>query len=301
VEAGATVIVEPLLFDCHETVLDFARNFDRVIANTVIMLPLVLQLSLVVDVYWYIHESQLIADEFHANPEFVCALRQARQVWANSKRSLRYITQCTDDVRVVEYGVDAPSFCPADNAGRGQAERPAEFIVVGSYEPRKGQDLAIAGIRLLPERIRRCCRFRFFGRVLDPKFHEEICAEAKTIPEVTIGPELTHDECREVMQRADAILCPSRDDSFSLVAMESIALGKVVLCTATTGVSDYIQHAYSGFVMPEGTPEMVRDGIIQCLEARADWPDMARRGRDVLDSLFTPAAFEERIRYNLSV
>jgi hypothetical protein len=70
VAAGATVIIEPLLLTQHATVRDLARNFDRIIANTVIAWPAVLQLSRVADVYWYIHESQLIADEFDRRGDF---------------------------------------------------------------------------------------------------------------------------------------------------------------------------------------------------------------------------------------
>jgi GT2 family glycosyltransferase/glycosyltransferase involved in cell wall biosynthesis len=301
VEFGATVIIEPLLFAPHDTVLDFARNFDRVIANTVVMLPVVLQLSQDVDVYWYIHESQLIADTFYRDPNFVQALYQAKQVWANSRRSRRYLAQRKTDVRMTEYGVDAPTIFPMDDNDESRIGRPAEFIIVGSYEPRKGQDLAIAAIILLPERIREQCRFSFFGRILDPGYYSELCIRAQNMAEITIGPELTHDECRGVMRRSDVILCPSRDDSFSLVAMEATGLGKIVCCTRTTGVSDYLHHGLSGFVIPDCTPESIRDGIIQCLEAKADWPTIAGRGREILLSLFTPAAFSERIRRNLSV
>jgi glycosyltransferase involved in cell wall biosynthesis len=83
--------------------------------------------------------------------------------------------------------------------------------------------------------------------------------------------------------------------------MEGIVLGKIVLCTGTTGVSEYLQHKQSGFVMDENTPEFVRDGIIQCLEAKADWPRIARAGHALFLSLFTQEAFDERIKQSLSI
>jgi GT2 family glycosyltransferase len=300
VAIGVTVIVEPLLLAQHESLLHFARNFDRVIINTVVAWPAVLQLSRAVEVYWYIHEAQWIADEFEHRGDYVQALLEAKEVWVVSKRAQCIIRKRRADVRIVETGVADPfEGCNFHGTIR-EPNSPVVVAIIGSYEPRKGQDLAIDGIKLLPAAIRSHCVFNFFGRILDRPFHSTISHRARGMPEVRLFAELSHDECLNAMRNADVILCPSRDDSFSLVAMEALALGKVLLCTRTTGASDYIRHRSSGFVILENTPRSISAAIVRCLRMRAAWPEIARNGREIFLGHFGQEAFSERIKRRLA-
>src|SRR5205085_4695216 len=52
---GIPVIVDAAILKRQDSVLDFAKNFDAVIANTVVTWPAVRQLANFVDVYWYLH------------------------------------------------------------------------------------------------------------------------------------------------------------------------------------------------------------------------------------------------------
>ena len=299
-DLGVNVIIEPLLLQRHESVLDFARNFDRIIANTIIMLPAVLQLARVADVYWYIHESKLIADQYESRGDFVQALYEAKEIWTVSQRALRFLRKRRTDVQVVETSVAVASAAASDSRRPHQQGGPIVFAVIGSYEPRKGQDLAIDAIKLLPDAMRRRCRFDFVGRVLDRGFHRAIAARARGQMGIELGPELPYDECMDVMRHADVVFCPSRDDSFSLVAMEALASGKVLLCTRATGVSDYIRHGESGFVIEgEHHPDPICAGILECVESEAEWPRIAAAGQEVHRRLFTFDAFAQRIRQRL--
>jgi O-antigen biosynthesis protein len=154
VSIGITVIIDALCLSQHPRFSAFARNFDRVIANTVVTMPAVRQLADVVDVYWYIHESQILGEYFALYPDYVDCLKAFETravVWAASKRTQRSLARLRGDVETLEYGVAAQ-----ETAGDGFApDRPAVFAIIGSYESRKGQDIAIEGIGLLPDRIRR--------------------------------------------------------------------------------------------------------------------------------------------------
>jgi GT2 family glycosyltransferase/glycosyltransferase involved in cell wall biosynthesis len=299
--AGITVLVEPLLLAQHDSLRDFARNFDRVIANTVVSWPAVLQLSRVADVYWYIHESQLIADEFDYRPDFVQALHEARQVWAISKRTQRYLQKRRADVALLETSVDAFPAAQRGDAAPGPAGRALSFAVIGSYEPRKGQDVAIAAIGLLPEDIRRRCRFNFFGRTLDEDFRRALPGLVGGMSEIHLGPDLSHELCLQQMQAADVILCPSRDDAMSLVALEAMSLGKVVACTAQTGISEYLRDMESGIVIADPRPETISAALLRCIEAHADWPRIAQAGHEIYSHHFTRAAFAKRLRHQLAL
>ena len=296
VAAGATVIIEPLLLTGHASVRDLARNFDRIVANTVMAWPAVLQLSHMADVYWYIHESKLIADEFDRRGDFVQALLDAKEVWAESKLTLRYLHKHRGDVKVVEPGVGLSRGNGWDAQLARSDDQQIAFVVIGSYEPRKGQDLAIEGIALLPDEVRRRCRFDFYGRVLDRGFHRSITALAEKIPEIRLGSELSHDECLNVMRKADVILCPSRDDALPMVTAEALCLGKILMCTMATGISEYIEHMRSGFVIEKLDPEGICRAILRCLQAKAEWSSVANAGGQIFVRYFSFEAFRQRIR-----
>ncbi len=292
VSLGITVIIDSLLLKGHNRFPIFARNFDRVIVNTAVMLPAVRQLSRQTDVYWYIHESRFVADQFSHQPDFVQALHEARAVWAASKRAHRFLRGMREDVDLLEYGVDPPPGASRIEAG---GDRPVMFAVIGSYEPRKGQDLAIKGIRLLPKAIRRECRFDFFGRVLDSPHHAALRAMAADIPEVHLGPELSHDECLGAIREADIILSPSRDDTLPLVSLDTLAAGKILMCTAETGTSEYLKHMQSFIRIDDPSPEAVCAAITAAFEARAQWSEIAERGHQVFVQEFSTDAFVKRL------
>ena len=299
--AGMTVLIDNLLLTQHDSLRDFARNFDRVIANTVIAWPAVLQLGRVVDVYWYVHESQLIADEFDHRPDFVQALHEAKQVWALSKRTLRYLHKRRADVILLESTVQDQTDVACDAIELVSGGRPVTFLVIGSYEPRKGQDLAIRGIRLLPETLRRRGRFNFFGRTLDDRFRRTLTGLVKDVPEIHLGPELPHELCLRQMRNADIVLCPSRDDALSVVALEALSLGKIVMCTATTGVSEYLRDMESGIIITEPHSDAIRAALLRCFDAQDDWPRIAKNGREVFVRHFSRASFAARIKHQLAL
>ena len=58
---GVDVIVDEVLLKQDHNVFDLARNFDKVICNTIVCWPAVAQLHEAVDTYWYVHETCLFA------------------------------------------------------------------------------------------------------------------------------------------------------------------------------------------------------------------------------------------------
>src|SRR4051794_31115161 len=82
------------------------------------------------------------------------------------------------------------------------------FTIMGSYEPRKGQDLAVDAIKRWPAETRRSCQFRFFGRTLEPDFLQAIRQRAGETPEITLGDDLSHAASRAAALATDVLLCP---------------------------------------------------------------------------------------------
>ncbi len=118
--------------------------------------------------------------------------------------------------------------------------------VFGSYEPRKGQDLAISGMLKLPEKVRRQAELRLFGRTLDPSFRDHIEHLAGGDGSIVFFAEVDHDECLTPNGSMRCDSCSSRDDALSFVGLDALSLGKPLVCSSTTGVSEYLEDGRSG-------------------------------------------------------
>ncbi len=148
---GVDVVIDEVLLNQDLNVFDFAKNFDKVICNTIVCWPLVAQLSDVVDLYWYVHESEGISHFAENVPGFTAALKKGVPIWADSRLAAKYLKMHGVEPYVIEYGVDDPvslrlsSRCDAEKVVIG---------IFGSYERRKGQDLAIGGMLSLTGEMR---------------------------------------------------------------------------------------------------------------------------------------------------
>ena len=254
-DIGVDVIVDEVLLNQDPNVFDFARDFDKVICNTIVCWPAVAQLHEAVDIYWYVHESEAIREFVDNVPGFAAVLEKGVPIWANSRLAAKFLIANGVEPRIIEYGI------PERTLLRLKTDCDVSKFVIGvfgSYEPRKGQDLAISGMLKLPEKVRRQVELRLFGRTLDPSFRDHIEQHlAGGDSSVVFFTEVDHDECLRQMAVCDVILISSRDDALSFVGLDALALGKALICSRTTGISEYLEDGQSGLILHENTAEEI--------------------------------------------
>jgi O-antigen biosynthesis protein len=107
--------------------------------------------------------------------------------------------------------------------------------------------------------------------------------------------EVDHAECLSQMAACDIILIPSRDDAMSFVGLDALSLGKALVCTRTTGVSEYLQDGRSMLIVQENTPEEISRVLARVI-ADADLRTALGKGaRAVYESTFTEQKFAEHL------
>lgn len=88
--------------------------------------------------------------------------------------------------------------------------------------------------------------------------------EIKDIPEwVTVGPKKPND-LRSLYARSRfsvISLIPTDSDNGLTTILESMAMGKPVICTRVEGQVDIIQEGVTGIYVPQGDPDAMRDAI----------------------------------------
>jgi glycosyltransferase involved in cell wall biosynthesis len=107
--------------------------------------------------------------------------------------------------------------------------------------------------------------------------------------------EVDHDQCLNQMAACDIILIPSRDDAMSFVALDALSLGKAVVCSRTTGVSDYLQDGRSVLILHENTPEEISQVLARVIVDTKLRMALGQGARAVYERTFT----EQRLAENL--
>jgi O-antigen biosynthesis protein len=297
--SGVDVIVDEVLLKQDHNVFDLARNFDKVICNTIVCWPAVAQLHEAVDTYWYVHESELIREFAENVPGFAALLHKGIPIWADSRLASRFLSMYGTAHSVIEYGIE-------DHRNRFPAapKRGSEKVVIGvfgSYENRKGQDLAVSGMLRVSRELQMQSELRFFGRTLAPRFRAEIERSASGSRSIVFFGEVDHDECLSQMAACDIILIPSRDDAMSFVGLDALSLGKALVCSRTTGVSEYLQDGQSVLIVDENTPEEIGQVLARAIANPELRAALAQGARAVYERTFTEQRFAQNLEAALGI
>ena len=94
-----------------------------------------------------------------------------------------------------------------------------------------------------------------------------------------------HDELVRLYEKAAVVVCSSYGEGLPLCVIEAMAYGRPVVATTVGGIPQLVQDGRTGYLVPPGDAQALRDGIQKLL---AD-PRLRRRfgeaGRDRIDKL----------------
>lgn len=127
------------------------------------------------------------------------------------------------------------------------------FLVSGTIEYRKGQDVAENAFLSLPEEMQKKAELHFVGPAPDwsREYQDEL--HKKQTKQVIFHEEIRDkDQLFELYDSMDVFIVASRDESCSLVALEAAMLGKALLVTENTGAK-YL--AEESCILPTGDVE----------------------------------------------
>jgi GT2 family glycosyltransferase len=290
---GIDVIVDELLLTGNPSVLDFAAAFDFAIVNTAVTWRFVAQVSGSVPVYWFFHENELISELARNNHDFVGALRAAAGIWAAGPLPARQVIKLGAPVQTLTYGVDA-SRMPGD-ARRRSEDDSVVVGMFGSYEPRKGQDLAVLGVLGMPTEAKEKIRLELWGRVLDVAFANDVRELAAGCTQIYMGPELSPEQCLRQLADSDVVLVPSRDDPLPLVSLDALACSRILVVSRATGTSEYVEHGVSAFILEENSPQEIAKTLTEIVQQGDLCPDVRAAGRAAFEAHFSWERFTAQV------
>lgn len=300
IDQGITVIIDELILTGHESSMVLARSFDLVIANTIVCWQAVNELAKTTPTYLYSHETELVHHFANTHPEFLDALRSATQIWCGSQHASEALLRYGLAAEIVEYGVDDIAVATSEAADKS-GEATVKIGLFGSVEPRKGQDLAILGMRKVDAPIRKRAQLTLHGRTLDPAFLDALESMVPDTLEITLGGELDYEQYRSALASTDIVLVCSRDDTLPLVSLDALSLGKALVCSATTGTSRYLEHGRSALILQHNDPAEIGEALARLIMDVELRHTIGNGARAVFETTFTYDAFGARVFNRLNV
>jgi D-inositol-3-phosphate glycosyltransferase len=182
----------------------------------------------------------------------------------------------SDRIAVIPPGVDHAFFGPGDSS---QARRalglPATgglLLFVGRIQPLKGAHVAVETLDLLRQRGEDVSLVVVGGPsgALGPAtLHQlhRLVAELELERSVIFRPPQPHELLSSYYRAADATICPSRSESFGLVALESLACGTPVVASAVGGLTTLVHDGVTGALIDRSDPKLYADAVSTIIDS----------------------------------
>jgi len=100
---------------------------------------------------------------------------------------------------------------------------------------------------------------------------------------------------RDLYQRCDALVLPSRADTYSFVSLEAMACGLPVISCPVGGIPEIIRHGETGFLIPPDDGGALLDAIRVLLHDRERAAELGLAGRKLAEEEFDAATSARRI------
>jgi GT2 family glycosyltransferase/glycosyltransferase involved in cell wall biosynthesis len=268
---GVPTVVEPTLLTdlTHAWLREHCQRFDVVVANTIASWPAIRAAHAEArPALWYLHETLVAVPLIRAIPEMASALTMADLLVTPTQQTARIYQGLTNvPIEVVPYGIPLPAALPSP------ASEQVRFLTLGSFEPRKGQDVLAGAIGNLETKTRERCRFKMAGRVLDEEFYRDLQRAVAGFPEVELINALDHSEALRLLNHTDVLVLPSRDETMPIAILEAMGLGRAVISADVGGVREWLRDGMNGLLVEKENPGDLAEALARCA---AD-PEMVER------------------------
>jgi glycosyltransferase involved in cell wall biosynthesis len=239
-------VVEPEVMADTRLATRLLKNFDGLACNTLpAFIPIYAAAAAGKPSLWVVHEGlawQHFLSAYAPLAPRTLNIATVLAVPCDFARRL-YVPWREKPIEVVYWGV------PEYQCNATPPEGAVRALLLGTYHPNKGQDIALAALQSLQNES---IQFQMVGKIGDDAYYQKLQADYPPRSGVAYGREAPMEQTGEVIGQNDVVIVPSRDELTPLVILEAMAHGKVVVASDIGGIPEMITEGRTGFLFPMG-------------------------------------------------
>lgn len=296
------------------------RIFYKVVLNTILCFPLVLLLQNTnTQVIWWIHECGEIFHKYQAKffPRKLSSNIHIYCVGKYAEKMLKFRFPLYRTKRLLYYSPDLKIIGENDYNNtvnkiiNGYDRNKKIYAVIGRIVPRKGQDILLEAVNMLPEDIKKQTKFLFIGKTrkqidressrLDVREYEigkRVIEASKKNPDTIIwNDELCIDQIYDIYKNIDFLICSSVDDPMPVVVAEAMSMGIPCICSENTGMAAIVRHFGSGLIYTGNNPKKLAEKIKEAYYFdKSEMNRLSINSRKAYVKIFSEKVFRRKIR-----
>jgi phosphatidylinositol alpha-1,6-mannosyltransferase len=176
---------------------------------------------------------------------------------------------------VIPNGVDTALFHPASNDERVPTGR---VLCVARLVKRKGVHLLLEAMRAVKSRCP-TAKLTVVGTGDEEFWLRELARGLEINESVEFLGAVGRDAMPALYRSADIFALPSDNEGMSNAALEALASGLPLLLTDVGGSSDLVRDGGNGWIIPRGDSDGFAQRIVELVEHKTLWTEMARNSR----------------------
>ena len=277
-------IVPAVLHPSEQFIKHFLSKFDLVFINTIALYEMIDVVNRIeqLTLLW-VHESYYGLSAFkQVLPK---ALNNSIHVFAVSNYAIEAMHKLLPQWQAVEllaWGIKDEKLKVTISAHTDRIR----FLCIGSIEKRKGQDILIEAMSFFTAEERSRITVNIVGNPPDMEFFEELCKNAAPF-RINIQPGVSHEDALRLLCESSAVIIPSRDESVSMVAVESLMLGIPVIVSDTCGITDVLTSGKNAMIFESGSATSLHSILRAIKEESIDLNRIRHEGRKTYEEFFS--------------
>lgn len=287
---GIPVIIDENLQIATMQDIEWINGFSLIICNTINFHVFLTKRNMNIPIVWWLHDA----------PFFYNGIRKENLIGINTD-NLRIVSvgpvpanairQYLPKVLVGEllYGVEDVAASVCNDIGNGKKFL---FVTIGFWENIKGQDILLRAVEMLPFEIRNAIEVLFVGHDAT-LFAEEQKERYKSLEGIRYLGSVDRSQIHNILERADVLVCPSRQDSMPTVVAEAMMHSVPCIISDVVGTAEYITDGKDGLIFRSEDAQALADKMEWCVKHGLEITLMGINSRKVYEEKFSMKAFEK--------